>query len=225
MPHKCSVHNCTNQVSANDLCQKHYMQVQRHGKVGNTRPDDWGKREKHTAYKTWCGLRKSHRQDMSLDWIEDFWKFAGDVGHKPSQSTAFRPDKSKAWSKDNFYWKEHGSSTHRTKEYARQWHKKARANNPDYYRDKDLIKLYGVTLEWYRNKLSEQNGVCAICKCPELAVIRGKTISMPVDHCHTTGKARGLLCTKCNRALGLFRDNVDVLKSAIQYLDANSEGA
>jgi hypothetical protein len=194
------------------------MQKQRHGVIGDTRPDDWGKREKHSAYTAWCGLRRNHRQDISQEWVEDFWKFAEDVGEKPKNSKAFRPDSSKQWGKDNFYWKEHGSSTHRTKEYAREWHKHARAKNPEYYRNKDLQKQYGVTLEWYQAVLAKQNGVCAICKEPEKAFIRGKLISMPVDHCHETGKARGLLCTKCNRGLGLFSDKIDVLKSAIKYL-------
>ena len=100
----------------------------------------------------------------------------------------------------------------------RQWHKKARAANPEYYADKDLKKLYGVTLDWYNQKIEDQNGVCAICKEPETTVIRGKTISLSVDHCHKTGNARGLLCKSCNQALGLFRDKIDTLESAVRYL-------
>ena len=100
----------------------------------------------------------------------------------------------------------------------REWHKKARASNKDYYFDKELQKLYGVNLDWYNQKFKEQNGVCAICEEPETAVIRGKTISMAVDHCHNTGNARGLLCTKCNRGLVMFRDKIDILESAVRYL-------
>jgi len=87
--------------------------------------------------------------------------------------------------------------------------------------DFDLRRKYGVTLEWYRETLSKQNNVCAICKQPEKAVIKGKVISMPVDHCHKTGKARGLLCTKCNRGLGLFDDNPKNLQNAIKYLGSH----
>ena len=219
MPRKCSVHNCSGPVAAKDLCQKHYMQVSRHGEVIDTRPVDWGKREKHPAYRAWCGLRRYHRQDTCQEWIDDFWKFAEDVGEKPERANASRKDELLPWSKENFYWREFGYSSHRDKKYALEWRRKARANNPDYYRDKDLQKRYGVSLEWYREQFAKQNGVCWICKKPETTIIRGKKIEMPVDHCHTTGKARGLLCTQCNRGLGLFQDNLTILQSAIEYLE------
>ena len=222
MPEKCHVHNCTEFVIAKGLCRRHYMQVQRHGEVVNTRPKDWGQRKKHSAYKAWCGLRRNHLQNLCNDWKDDFWKFAQDVGEKPPNSKAFRSDKSKLWSSDNFYWKENRSLSEDRKEYAREWRKKARIANPDYYLNIDLKKRYGVTLEWYRETFSKQNGVCAICEQPETAKIRGKGIAMAVDHCHTTGKVRGLLCTQCNRALGLFRDDKDNLVRAISYLTSNS---
>jgi hypothetical protein len=194
------------------------MQVKRHGEVINTRPVDWGKREKHSAYSSWCGLRRYHRQDTCQDWLDDFWKFVEDVGEKPTGSQVCRPDETKPWSKDNFYWKEKRSSSEDKKEYAREWHRKSRAANPEYYLNQQMKKLYNVSYDWYQEKLSKQNGVCAICKKPETTEIRGKLINMAVDHCHTTGKARGLLCTQCNRGLGLFQDNPTILQSAIEYL-------
>jgi len=218
MPEKCHVHNCTQPVVARGLCRKHYMRVQRHGDVGETRPADWGKREEHLAYAAWCNLRRAHRQDMPEAWREDFWAFVKDVPERPERSQAFRPDPTQPWSKDNFYWKEVRSSSEDRKQYMREWHRKARLANADYYMDQDLRRAYGVTLEWYREQLSKQNGVCAICKQPERAVIRGKVISMPVDHDHKTGAARGLLCTSCNRGLGLFKDSVDNLHAAVDYL-------
>ncbi len=194
------------------------MRVQRHGSVDETRPVDWGKRETHPAYAAWCNLRRYHRLELPDSWREDFWAFAKEVPKKPEKSQACRADSTKPWSADNFYWKEQRSSFEDRKEYMREWHRQARAANPEYYLARGLEKKYGVTLEWYRERLAEQNSVCAICKQPETAVIRGKVIAMTVDHCHNTGKARGLLCIKCNRGLGLFRDNVGILKSAIDYL-------
>lgn len=196
------------------------MRVQRHGDVGDTRPTDWGKREGHPAYGAWCNLRRCHRLAMPESWREDFWAFVADVPEKTERSQAFRHDPTSPWSKDNFYWKDRRETPEDVKLAMREWRKKARAANPDYYADADLRRNYGITLEWYREQLSKQNNVCAICKQPEKAVIRGKVISMPVDHCHKTGKPRGLLCTKCNRGLGLFSDNVDVLKAAISYLNS-----
>lgn len=218
MPEKCHVINCTQPAIAKGLCRKHYMQVQRHGEVVNTRPTDWGSREKHLAYRAWCNLRRHYLHEMQDDWKEDFWRFVKDVPEKPDASTAYRPNPSLPWSTDNFYWKEKRSSSDDQKEYAREWHKKSRAANPDYYLDQDLRRNYGVTLDWYRKTLFIQFDVCAICKQPETTEIRGKVIAMAVDHCHTSGKARGLLCTQCNRALGLFKDNQSVLEAAINYL-------
>lgn len=198
------------------------MRVQRRGSVDESRPTDWGKREKHPAYSAWCNLRRYHLRDIPDSWKKDFWAFVKDVPEKPASSQTFRPDSSQPWSKDNFYWKEKRFCSEDEKEYMREWHKKARLANPEYYFRQDLKKNYGVTLEWYRETLSKQNNACAICKQPEVAVIRNKTISLAVDHCHETGKARGLLCTKCNRGLGLFRDTPDILENAIQYLKSYS---
>lgn len=220
MPEKCHVHNCNHPVIAKGLCQTHYKRFQRHGDTEQGRPEDWGDRENHPSYKAWCGLRRHHLLDMQEDWKVDFWKFVSDTGEKPERSRAHRQEKTKPWSKDNFYWKEQRVTPDGTKEYMREWHRQARAANPEYYADLDLRKLYGVTLEWYNDRLEEQNGTCAICKEPETTKIRGKTISLSVDHCHNTGTARGLLCTSCNRGLGMFRDKVDYLKSAIEYLES-----
>ena len=225
MPEKCHVHNCTQPVVAKGLCRKHYMRVQRHGDVEEGRPDDWGKRDKHPAYSSWCNLRRYHHQDMQPSWRDDFWAFVKDVPEKPPTGKSQRPDPTKPWGKDNFYWKERREGPEGFREYMREWRKQARAANPDYYLDQDLRKNYGVTFEWYREQLSKQNNVCAICEQPETAVIKNKVIAMPVDHDHATGKVRGLLCTKCNRGLGLFSDKVENLNKAIRYLEShqNSE--
>ena len=221
MPEKCHVHNCTQPVVATGLCRRHYMRVQRHGSIEDSRPKDWGQREKHPAYSAWCNLRRYHRLEIPEPWRNDFWAFVKDVPGRPEKSQACRADQTKPWASDNFYWKERRSGPAETLEYMREWRKHARAANPEYYADQDLRRNYGVTLEWYRNQLSKQNNVCAICKQPETAVIRNKVIAMPVDHDHLTGKARGLLCTKCNRGLGLFADKVENLKSAVLYLESH----
>lgn len=80
-----------------------------------------------------------------------------------------------------------------------------------------------ITPDEYDIMLVAQNGVCAICHGPEEQKIRGAKvkdafIKLSVDHDHKTGRIRGLLCSKCNRGLGLFRDNPKILKKAIHYL-------
>lgn len=76
---------------------------------------------------------------------------------------------------------------------------------------------YGITNEQYQEMLKSQNGTCKICKGPE--TMKGR--SLAVDHCHTTGQVRGLLCGKCNQGLGSFRDSPELLGSAVQYIESS----
>ena len=82
----------------------------------------------------------------------------------------------------------------------------------DRRRNTRLKERYGITLDDYDRLFSRQKGVCAIC---DNAVEGG----LCVDHCHKTGRVRGLLCDRCNRLLGSAGDNVSILRSAIRYLE------
>lgn len=82
-------------------------------------------------------------------------------------------------------------------------------------REKYTLFKYGLTNEDYAEKLFQQNGVCAICEKEE--EIKGKHLA--VDHCHTTGKIRGLLCGNCNRGIGHLKENVSYLDKAKDYLN------
>jgi len=76
----------------------------------------------------------------------------------------------------------------------------------------DHLKKYGITKDDYLRMVEEQGGVCAICGKPD-------SIRLAVDHCHTTGIVRGLLCSGCNTSLGKFNDDIEVLRKAIEYLE------
>ncbi len=91
-------------------------------------------------------------------------------------------------------------------------------DNPDSIRNSKLKQTYGLTLDKWNVKFAEQGGACAICKKPETAVWRGKIIALAVDHNHTTGENRGLLCVKCNRALGLLEESLTILFSMVRYI-------
>lgn len=105
-------------------------------------------------------------------------------------------------------------------------------NNPNYYKDyrrknklkvkiygkkSDLRQKFGITLDFFNKMLGKQGGLCAICHKENS--IPGR--SLAVDHCHKTRKVRGLLCFKCNRALGGFDDSIKLLSNAITYLCEN----
>lgn len=82
-------------------------------------------------------------------------------------------------------------------------------------RKANLRNKYGITPEIFAEMLEAQSGVCAICGGTDLEQSR-KHLS--VDHDHITGAVRGLLCDRCNRGIGLFRDDPDALESAAAYL-------
>jgi hypothetical protein len=92
---------------------------------------------------------------------------------------------------------------------------KARAHrerNPDYHLA-SRAKRYGLTLEAYKAILADQGGICAICRCAP------KTRrALQIDHCHATGTVRGLLCERCNMALGLLDDDVARIGAAAEYV-------
>lgn len=86
--------------------------------------------------------------------------------------------------------------------------------NPDAKLNAWLRRCYGISLEEYRAMEQAQGGVCKICKGPPC----GKAKRLSVDHCHRTGKIRGLLCSKCNTMIGLADDDPTVLDRATAYL-------
>lgn len=81
------------------------------------------------------------------------------------------------------------------------------------------LRLYGITAEELEAMRLEQHDLCAICHEPETMTYRGRPKTLSVDHCHDTGKVRGLLCAACNFALGKFKDNPALLRSAADYLE------
>lgn len=76
--------------------------------------------------------------------------------------------------------------------------------------------MYGITIEEYESMRAIQNYSCAICFTPEAETTHGR---LDVDHDHETGQVRGLLCGKCNKALGLMRDDAGLLRAAADYLE------
>ena len=76
-----------------------------------------------------------------------------------------------------------------------------------------LKVAYGIDLDIFQNMFTKQGNKCAICFTTLFDKFRPS-----VDHCHKTGKIRGLLCNNCNRAIGLLKDDIGILYAAIRYL-------
>lgn len=100
-----------------------------------------------------------------------------------------------------------------TNEKARATHEQSKEKE----RASHLRRKFGLSIDDYRELLFLNNGRCHICNKKQ----SGK--NLPVDHCHTTGRVRGLLCTPCNTALGLLGDDHKRLMKAAVYL-ADAEG-
>jgi hypothetical protein len=76
-----------------------------------------------------------------------------------------------------------------------------------------IRRKYGLSLEEYNEQLDAQGHVCAICHG-----INASGRKLAVDHCHKTGAVRGLLCSKCNSALGYLNDDPQHVAAALEYL-------
>lgn len=110
--------------------------------------------------------------------------------------------KSKAWREAN---------PEKAKENRRRHYEENREKALEYSRLYSLKRKFNLSEEEYTSMLHYQDGVCAIC---------GNTSkkALAVDHCHKTGKIRGLLCNRCNRGIGYLRDDPNVLNKASLYI-------
>lgn len=93
-----------------------------------------------------------------------------------------------------------------------------RLRNPEKMRDVKLTQTYGLAPGVYHEMLKQQDGVCASCKKSETVLWKGKITRLCVDHDHCTKVVRGLLCAKCNKALGLLNDNPETVLMLFNYI-------
>lgn len=91
---------------------------------------------------------------------------------------------------------------------------KSQNKTADRPKNRKLQERYGIDLTQYHNMALDQDNKCKICQ---------KELKLNVDHCHKTGKVRGLLCNGCNRGIGFFSDDPVVIQSAALYLRNNDE--
>jgi hypothetical protein len=111
-------------------------------------------------------------------------------------------------------YRENPEKTESRKQATKRW----RESHKEYIKDKALQKNYGITLKEFHLLLSHQNNKCAICEVEF-------TENMPykhVDHEHSSGIVRGILCVACNQGIGSFKDNPIVIRLSIDYLKKHS---
>lgn len=107
----------------------------------------------------------------------------------------------------------------RCKQCSVEIHREKRRKNPTLYaramRNRDLKRLYGIDLADYERMLEKQGFCCKLCKSKKSG---NKSGVFCVDHCHTSGVVRGLLCCRCNVGLANWDEDIDRMLLAIQYI-------
>ena len=98
----------------------------------------------------------------------------------------------------------------------KQYHLENRAK----IKEANYKRMYGISTAEYHELAAKQDYKCAICGKQEIVNDAYKNVKpLSVDHCHSKGHVRGLLCNSCNIGLGMFKDNIESLKQAIKYLE------
>ena len=116
---KCKVEGCDKPQRKSGLCWMHRKRLSRHGHLEQTRPADWGQREKHPLYQTWLSMLRRCSDQKHPDfkrygargirvckhWREDFWAFVSDMGLRPTPSHQLdRERNSRGYSPKNCHW-------------------------------------------------------------------------------------------------------------------------
>ena len=139
--------------------------------------------------------------------IEDFYKHKNSKDGYSHRCKKCDNKRTRLWQINNKEKAALNTKRHREK-YGKEYKEKTR--NYKY------IINYGITLDDWKRLLEDQNYRCGIC----FKHSSEETMNMVVDHDHKTGVIRGLLCRNCNTALGLLKDSVENMKSAIDYLES-----
>ena len=107
-----------------------------------------------------------------------------------------------------------------------EWSRRVREKQGQSRNTKEVCRRLNLEVSDYYVMLEKQNNLCAICKMEETKKSRteGKICQLAIDHNHTTGKIRGLLCHHCNAAIGHLKEDIQLFHNAIEYLKEHLEG-
>ena len=145
-----------------------------------------------------CGICNSEKRIMLLK-----------SGKEKLVCDKCRKEKASLWQKQN---------KERVNEKNRKWTSLNYKQKYNSSKNSKLLKEYNITLEDFNKMLEEQNHKCKICGKEETKELNNTKWKLSVDHCHKTGKVRGLLCAKCNVGLAKFEEDEQQFLNAIKYL-------
>ena len=107
----------------------------------------------------------------------------------------------------------------KNKEKRKEYHKKYYLENPEKVKEQQLKCRYNITLKEYNYMFLKQKSKCAICDTYQSEIKH----PLGVDHNHETGQVRELLCFKCNNALGLINESMEIAENLVKYLKYHSK--
>jgi len=203
MKEKCYLESCDEPKYCKGLCRPHYIRESKYGDPQENVPI----KKRHIYDKS----KKNYKYcpDCSRELLRE--RFAGNSARSDGLASICNScdnDRVNQWYDKNKI----TINAKRRKHYTDDKAIKARNGY--------LLRTYGISLDNYYKLLSDQNDVCAICDKPE-KVIDSKTKRikvLSVDHCHDTGRVRGLLCYRCNHLIGCLGDNEESFTKILNYL-------
>lgn len=212
----CSVIGCGSPSDSKWLCNYHY---QRNRKFGFTAKINTGNKRNHPLYLIWH--ERKQRGSLCAEWT-DFWAFVEGVGDRPSPKHFLTTiDGKLPYSAMNHRWrtKLRRREGETVKAFnARQWADR-QSKDPTMERKRGLYRKYGMSDEDFQSMAVRQNFLCEICGKPETRRHwNGEICRLSVDHCHTSGKIRDLLCWRCNTTIGRVAECPDLLDAMKAYL-------
>jgi hypothetical protein len=215
----CCVEGCDKPVRAKGYCKNHRQRLLEYGRLEKVMT---GEKTKHPLYLPW-NKRKQADGAFCKEWM-DFYTYVEAVGEKPEDCFLARLDESKPCGPGNWEWRKvklRFIKGETAAQYSTRCSKEARRLNPDHYRANNYKYNFGLSIKEVEEKLKAQNFVCAMCEEPEKAVYNktGKTKTLALDHCHTTGRIRDFLCAECNLFLGMIEKDRTRAGKAEKYLD------
>ena len=175
--------------------------------------DDCSKAKAQLAAKNWSAANRERHKELQRRWVG---RNRVEINKQNRERYWADPEEGRRLSRESVG-RHRASNPEASREYQKKWEE----SKPGRKRRINLWSHYRMTPEDYDLMLHFQGGGCKICgsKDPKM-----RSPAFHVDHCHATGKIRGLLCGPCNVGLGAFYDNVGNLEAAIRYLSASNLG-
>lgn len=233
----CSVEGCSRRAHGQGLCSLHLQRLRRTGTtepgrkydIKRSREEMWSL---HDLYPIWAEFnRPKNPRPVFEGWKNDKDLFLADVGARPSKRHRLMArDRSKLLGPDNWEWREHlvvKQPGETNAEYDARHRLARRELNGSGMWDSDLRRKYGKDFgtAQLRAMAEAQGHKCAICGQAETEKRNGIVRHLAVDHDHETGAIRELLCQRCNKGIGTFSDDTELMLKAIAYLRKHSQAA